>query len=161
MNDQKLHSNDRNTKPGRQSGGLWHYEGFFGSGGTSQFPVKVVFGRSSVEEAWDSSDAFVSTLTIKLSSDTYQWGRINSGPEEVLQKVPDCHVILTGLRCGLGSPAPALSNVMTKDGKAVKNPTLVMSVGPGSQRSQARDLWNSVLWLEIRNKICILIRTFF
>lgn len=94
-------------------------------------PVKVASGRNSLEEARDTSDAFVSKLTIKLSSDTYQWGCINCGPEEVLQKVSDCHVILTGLCCGLGSPAPALSNVMTKDGKAVKNPVLVMSVDPG------------------------------
>lgn len=64
-------------------------------------------------------------------------GRINSGPEEVFQKIPDCHVILTGLHCGLGSPAPASSNVMTKDGKAVNNPALVMSEEPGLSEGRA------------------------
>lgn len=61
-------------------------------------------------------------------------GCINSGPKEVLQKISDCHGILIGLHCGLGSPAPALSNVMTKDGKAANNPALVMSAAPGSRK---------------------------
>lgn len=61
-------------------------------------------------------------------------GCINSGPEEVLQKISDCHVILIGLHCGLGSPARALSSVMTKDGKAANNPVLVMPAAAGSRQ---------------------------
>lgn len=53
------------------------------------------------------------------------------GQRQFSKNISDCHVILTGLRCGLGSPAPAPSNVMTKDGKAVKFPALVMSTDPG------------------------------
>ena len=62
---------------------------------------------------------------------------INSGPEEVFQKISDCHVILTGLHCGPGSPTLALSNVMTKDGKAVNNPALVMSQEAGLSEGSA------------------------
>lgn len=41
---------------------------------------------------------------------------------------------------------------MTKDGKAVKSPVLVMFVKPRlSEGSQSRDLWNSMLGLETKS----------
>lgn len=70
-------------------------------------------------------------------------GCINSGPEEVLQKISDCHVILIGLHCGLGSPARALSSVMTKDGKAANNPVLVMPAAAGSRQGRPARHWRS------------------
>lgn len=149
INNTKPHSSDRDTEPGRQSGGLWCYEGFFGSRSAQATSLLKSYLAEPLQEAGrDDSDAIVSKLTVKLSSDKYQWGRINSGPEEVFQKTSDCHVILTGLRCGLGSPTAALSTVMTKDGKAVNNPALVTFPEPGSQKgAQAWDPWNSLLRL--------------
>lgn len=115
-------------RPGTRGGGWWCQQGVLGSGaarGTSL--LQLYLAEALLAAAQDSCDAAVSKWTVKWSSGEYQWGCINRGPEDVFQKVSACHVILTRLPCGLGSLGSGLSNVMTKDGKAVKKPILVMT----------------------------------
>lgn len=74
--------------------------------------------------------------------------------------------MLTGLHCGLGSRTQALSNAMTKDGKAVKNPVLITSVEPGLSEEITGpglvEFQRSGLKHEIKSQdICILTRSFF